>query len=143
MDRTYLLTRRTLLCAVFACPLALLSPWLSALCQALFSLYAAAFAPVTLPIWKRRQDSPAALMRRIAFPCAAALFLGYFPRFLLLIFFPHMHTLTRQLMDLLSAASALLLQCWLLQFFPYERREHKYLALVCAVFFIACTLSAG
>lgn len=143
MDRTYLLTRRTLLCAVFACPLALISPWLSALCQLLFSLYAAAFAPVTAPIWKKRQDSPAACMRRVLFPCVGALFLGYFPRFLLLLFFSGMHPFTRRMMDFLSAATALLLQCSLLHFFPYERREHKYFACICLVFFIACTLSAG
>lgn len=143
MDRTYLLMRRTLQCAVFACPLALLSPWLGALCQILFSLYAAAFLPVTAPLWKKRQDSPAACMRRMLFPCAASLFLGYFPRFLLLAFFPRTHTLTLQLMNLLSAATALLLQCQLLRFFPYERREHKYLAAVALFFFIACTLSVG
>lgn len=139
----YLLTRRTLKCAAFACPLAFVSPWLSALCQMLFTAYAAAFLPVTAPLWKRRQESPAVLARRVLFPCAAALFLGYFPRFLLMVFFPAMHILTQRVLSVLAAATAILLQCWFLRFFPYERREHKYLTCVCLVFFIACMLSAG
>ncbi len=143
MDRIYLLTRRTLLCAVFACPLALLSPWLGALCQLFFSLYAAAFMPITAPLWKKRQASPAACMRRMLFPCASALFLGYFPRFLLLAVFPSMHILTRQLIDLFSCGTALLLQCQLLRFFPYERKEHACFSLICLFFFIACMLSVG
>lgn len=143
MNRTYLLTRRTLLCAVFACPLALLSPWWGAGCQLFFSLYAAAFLPVAQTIWKKRQVSPAAEMRRVLFPISGALFLGYFPLFLLLAFFPGVHTLTRQLLQLFSSLTALLLQCALLRLFLFERREHKYFALICLIFFIVCMQSVA
>jgi len=143
MNRTYLLTRRTLLCAVFACPLALLSPWLSAGCQLLFTLYAAAFLPVAQTLWKKRQVSPAAQMRRVLFPCTGALFLGHFPLFLLLAFFPNIHILTRQLLQFFSCLSALLLQCALLRLFSFERREHPYFALICLIFFIVCMRSVA
>ena len=143
MNRTYLLTRRTLLCAVFVCPLALLSPWLSAAAQALFSLYSAAYLPSVVYLWKKRRESPVALMRRMLFPCFGALFAGYFPRFTLLMLFPGMHFLTLKCITLLSAFTALWMQCMLLRLFPYERKEHKYLALISAVFFIVCTLSVG
>lgn len=139
----YLLTRRTLLCAAFVCPLALLSPWAGAIFQLLFTVYSAAFLPVTAPLWKRRQEPPAVLARRVLFPCAASLMLGYFPRFLLFAAFPGLHAAFRATASLLSAATSLVIQCRLLQFFPYERREHKYLTLVCLLFFTFCMLAAG
>lgn len=125
MDRTLQLMRRTLKCAVFACPLSLLSPWLGAACQLLFTLYAAAFLPVTAPTWKGRQVSPAVLMRRALPACCGALFLGFLPAFILYSLFSEMHPFTRQIIHLLSSFSAILLQNLLLR--PLQNVPHPLL----------------
>ena len=143
MDRTIRLMRRTLQCAAFACPLALLSPWLAAAVQLLWTVHAALFLPFTAPLWKKRQDPPAALTIRAVFSCSAALFLSALPRFLLLLIFPRMHILTRMLLHFLTALSSILWQSALQYHLPYYRREHGYIAVVCLLLFIVCTLSSG
>lgn len=143
MDRTIRLMRRTLQCAVFACPLALLSPWLAAATQLIWTVHTALFLPVTAPLWKKRQDSPAALIGRALLPCAAALFLSGIPHYVLLLLFPRMHDLTHLLMHALTALSSILLQSVLQYHLPYFRREHVYIALACLLLFIVCMLSVG
>lgn len=105
MDRTIRLMRRTLLCAVFACPLAIFSLWLSFLCQFLFLL--SAYWPVKAdrPLWAGASPSFAKGVGRLlfafslSFAAAAALY-----RIGLLLAFPALP------LRLMCALTALLIQ---------------------------------
>lgn len=143
MDRTIRFTRRTLKCAALACPLALLSPWLAAAVQLLWTAHAALFLPFTAPLWSRRQDSPLQALQRAALPCCAALFLSALPRLALLLIFPNMHLFTYLLMHALTALTSILLQSYLVYQLPHYRKEHGFLALACLLLFIVCTQSGG
>lgn len=143
MDRTIRLMRRTLSCAALSCPLALLSPWLSAAVQILWTAFAALYTPFTAPLWRRRLDTPFFSLQRALLPCAAALFFSTLPRLILLTIFPDMHFATRLLMQLLTALSSILLQSILIYHLPHYRKEHSFLSLSCFLLFIVCMQSSG
>ena len=143
MDRTIRFTRRTLRCAALACPLALLSPWLAAAAQLLWTAHAALFLPFTAPLWSHRQDSPMHSLQRAALPCCGALFLSALPRLALMLLFHDMHLLTQLLMHALTALTSVLLQCYLVFQLPHYRKAHGFLALACLLLFIVCTQSGG
>lgn len=142
MDRTIRLMRRTLQCAALACPLSLLSPWLAAGVQILWTLHAALYMPITAPLWSHRHTSPAATLQRTVLPCSAALFLSTLPQLVLLFLFPNMHVLTKLLMHALTALTSILLQSILIYRLPHYRREHSFLSLNFFLLFIVCMQSS-
>ena len=143
MNRSFTWMRRTLLCAVFVCPMALLSPFLSGIAQLTASLAYILPAPVAAPLWKKRREAPAALLTRILLCCSAALLISRLPALLILVLFPHIHILSLMLVRLLTAASSILLQCLLIVKLPRDHRKAPFMICAFLVLFIFCTLSGA
>ena len=72
MDKTTLMLRRTLLCAVLVCPLAVFRPGLALAAQAVWSL--APFGKTHPPRWYKGRETP--LWLRVLPPLCAGLLLG-------------------------------------------------------------------
>jgi len=143
MNRSVLWMRRTLQCAVFACPVALLSSSLSALLQLIWSLFYILPTPIAAPIWKKRQDAPAALMLRILFSCSAALAISRLPALLILLLFPNIHFLSLMLVRFLTASSGILLQSYLIGILPRDQQKAPLSICIFLMIFIFCTLSGA
>ena len=55
MNRSILWMWRTLQCAVFVCPIALISPFLAGILQLIWAIAYILPSPVAAPLWKKRQ----------------------------------------------------------------------------------------
>jgi len=143
MDRTVRMMRRTLLCAAFACPLALFSLWLPALILFFTTLCSAVSMPAALPLWRHRHENPGHILLRFLLPCTAGLFISaassLLARSLFVSSFPFMHGLIRLLSCLTGAAA----QCALIARLPYYRRQYLPAVLLFAIGFIVCMLSGA
>ena len=143
MNRSLVWMRRTLQCAVFVCPLALLSPFLSGLFQLAGSLAYLLPAPIAAPIWKKRREDPAALILRILLCCSAALLISRLPALFILLLFPDIHFLSLMLVRFLTAASSILLQCALIDRFPRTPPKAPLIICIFLILFIFCTQSGA
>ena len=128
MDRTATLLRRTLLCAVLACPLALYSLPAAWGLRALWALLVLPWGRAAPALWRQRQTPRAGLRRALvtltpALAAEAALYrLSAAPAF---------HTLT--------ALTGVLIQADLLLRAQKPGRRHLAACLISIAVFIACT----
>ena len=76
MDRTSRMLRRTLLCAVFACPLALWRLDAALLLQGLWTALLVAPVPAVPALWAKGRRSPRAALRRAIWALLPALLLA-------------------------------------------------------------------
>ena len=143
MNRSLTWMRRTLQCAVFVCPLALLSSLGSGIMQILYALLHILPAPIAAPAWKKRQEAPAALLLRILLCCSAALAISRLPALFILLLFPRIHISSRMLVRFLTAASSVLLQCLLIGVLPRRQPRAPLAVCVFLAVFIFCTLSGA
>ena len=143
MNRSILWMRRTLQCAVFVCPIALISPFLAGILQLIWAIAYILPSPVAAPLWKKRQETPAALLMRILFTCSLALCISRLPALVIVLMFPHIHSLSLMLLRFLTAASSVLLQCMLLGKAPRNQRELPLRICLYLGIFIVCTLSGA
>ena len=139
MNRTLRMMRRTLLCAVFACPLAFFHP---AAARLVWGAFAASlcFMPAAQPLWVQKKRPSAG---RAACSFLYALFLSAACSLAFQLLFPRMHPLTKSLLHMLSTLTGLSLQCAFLPRLHRTGKLHYIAAALCLLGFIVCMRSGA
>lgn len=139
MNHTLRMMRRTLLCAVFACPLAFFHAGAARLVWGVFA-FSLCFLPSAQPLWVRKKRQP---FWRAACSFSFALFASTGLSGLVQLIFPGMHPLTQSLLHMLSLLTGLSLQCMLLERMRTVSKQMRIAAALCLILSIVCMQSGA
>lgn len=132
MDRTAYLLRRTLLCAVFACPLAAVSLPAAWIAQGVWMGLALSDMPAAPVLWTRPARPFAPLLRGLAALCPALAAEAALGRL-------WAGSAFAGVAGSLTILTGILMQAALIRHVQKPGRRHLAACLVCALTFIACT----